>query len=480
MRKFALLVLSLGLVLAACGPAASVPPQPLAATSRTPIPSPTQGLARLATASATPFMTDTPIPLPGVATFTPTLDVRTILTATPAPKAQCPVPNKNLKFVAPAQYQQQAAFDYQGQILDFLHKGGDIQQVYKELRATLGSTSVALKDLTNDGVPELAVAEDGAYIIGCDPKNASYQVLFQGYEFDPDYYSIFGVQDLNGDGIPEVVLIDSFKGDAIFIVEWNGQEFRDLVPAIDNVSTPPANWVPADHTTDTELTDLDHNGTIELLWKGGVEWPWQDYAHVKSYYREETHVYSWNGQYFIAWPVSYASPVYRFQAIQDADQAVLQGSYATALSLYQDAIFSDKLDSWSPDREQQLQYRLETLSGTATPTAFPEDITEYPRLAAYAYYRMAILHLELGETSAAQIQYTTLQQKFPASSPGHPYAEMAAGFWGAYQKTQKMYDGCAAAIQYAAQHPEILTPLGSDYHGSQSHLYVPADVCPFR
>jgi hypothetical protein len=43
-----------------------------------------------------------------------------------------------------------------------------------------------------------------------------------------------------------------------------------------------------------------------------------------------------------------------------------------------------------------------------------------------------------------------------------------------------MYDGCAAAIQYAVEHPEILIPLGSDYHGWQSHIYEPADVCPFR
>ncbi|HEX9387848.1 MAG TPA: hypothetical protein VF918_16110, partial [Anaerolineales bacterium] len=60
------------------------------------------------------------------------------------------------------------------------------------------------------------------------------------------------------------------------------------------------------------------------------------------------------------------------------------------------------------------------------------------------------------------------------------YVEMATAFWDAYQSTHKMYDGCAAAIQYAVEHPEILIPLGSDYHGSQSHTYVPADVCPFR
>jgi hypothetical protein len=57
---------------------------------------------------------------------------------------------------------------------------------------------------------------------------------------------------------------------------------------------------------------------------------------------------------------------------------------------------------------------------------------------------------------------------------------MATAFWDAYQSSGKMYAGCAAAIQYAAEHLDILTPLGSDYHGWQSHTYVPADVCPFR
>jgi hypothetical protein len=73
-----------------------------------------------------------------------------------------------------------------------------------------------------------------------------------------------------------------------------------------------------------------------------------------------------------------------------------------------------------------------------------------------------------------------LQKKFGSDQYGRPYVEMATDFWEAYQSTHRMYDGCAVAIQYAAEHPEILTPLGSDYHGSQSHTYVPADVCPFR
>jgi hypothetical protein len=91
-----------------------------------------------------------------------------------------------------------------------------------------------------------------------------------------------------------------------------------------------------------------------------------------------------------------------------------------------------------------------------------------------------LLQVVQGHESDVGTVYKTLQQKFGDDPYGHPYVEMAAAFWDVYQSTRKMYDGCAAAIQYATGHPEILIPLGSDYHGWQSHTYVPADVCPFR
>jgi hypothetical protein len=91
-----------------------------------------------------------------------------------------------------------------------------------------------------------------------------------------------------------------------------------------------------------------------------------------------------------------------------------------------------------------------------------------------------LLQFVQGDELEAETAYKSLQQKFGNDQYGHPFVELATAFWNAYQSTDKIYDGCAAAIQYAAEHPEILTPLGSDYHGSQSHTYVPADVCPFR
>jgi hypothetical protein len=112
-----------------------------------------------------------------------------------------------------------------------------------------------------------------------------------------------------------------------------------------------------------------------------------------------------------------------------------------------------------------------------TPTPLPylsEDTRIRP--AAYAYYRIVLLHIMQENESDATTTYNTLQQTFGKDQYGRPYVEMASAFWEAYQSTHKMYDGCAAAIQYAVEHPEILIPLGSDYHRAQSHIYVPDDV----
>ena len=185
---------------------------------------------------------------------------------------------------------------------------------------------------------------------------------------------------------------------------------------------------------------------------------------------------------FIRQPIEYDEPKYRFQAIQDGDYATENGNYEKAIVLYQDVISNKNLEWWSIERQKYEQAVIDAqLTGQEEPFAQPlEDKTEYSRLAAYAYYRIMLLQYVRGYESDAGTVYNTLQQKFGADPYGRPYAEMATAFWGAYQSAHSVYDGCAAAIHYADEHLEILIPLGSDYHGAQSHTYVPVDVCPFR
>jgi hypothetical protein len=195
--------------------------------------------------------------------------------------------------------------------------------------------------------------------------------------------------------------------------------------------------------------------------------------------RALNYIYSWNGENFVFTSEEFEPPQYRFQAIQDGDFKALLRQYDDALLLYQNAIFSKKLDWWSSAQYDFLKskYNNSNITLPAPPT---EEPSEYPRLAAYAYYRILLLHILQGHESDAATVYKTLQQKFGNDPYGKPYVEMATTYWEAYQATHKMYDSCAAAIQYAGQHSETLVPLGSDYHGSQSHTYFLAHVCPFR
>ncbi len=199
-------------------------------------------------------------------------------------------------------------------------------------------------------------------------------------------------------------------------------------------------------------------------------------------WRVKIDTYAWDGKSFSLAYEAFAPAQYRYQALQDADREVLYGHYDKAMQFYRNAIFNDKLKWWSAG---QRAYLLKDHYHDIDPTYFAMDLpspnpdfTEYPRLAAYAYYRIMLLQTVESHPADADATYATLQQDFGDDPYGRPYVEMAKAFRDGYRPTSRMYDGCAAAIGYAAQHAEILKPL--DGGSMQDHNYVPADVCPFR
>jgi len=476
MKQFLIRLLSAMLLLTGCAPATvenSI--RPSASRTSTAIPT-------TATPSPTPIpSTQTITLLPTIPTFTPTFDVSTIVTVTPAPPAACPRENSKVagEFATPDSngfYEIIVPED----VLTYLNSGGTFAHLAKS-----PPFSGEIKDLTGDGVSEVVLRGLVRYdILGC--KDGKYQNLFQffTYDFSIDLEDIL---DLNKDGIPELIFYSfSRYGYAnVYIVGWDGNRFRSLIDigvdtttsaVLDSVST----------TTYHKLMDTNGDGLKEIVLEDNPD-TLEGVSGLTIWllipFRKDTISLGWNGKNFVVLnPQNYAPPQYRFQAIQDADRQARYGNYTGALSLYQEAVFNDRLEWWSPERQNYEVYVYNSQldpERIVSPTPIPNN-TEYQRLAAYAYYRIILLHIVQGHESDAGTVYKTLQQKFANDQHGRPYAEMATAFWEAYQSTHKMYDGCAASIQYAAENPEILVPLGSDYHGSQSHTYVPADVCPFR
>ncbi len=436
------------------------------------------------TSTQTSLPSETPkasvTPLPTIPTFTPTFDVSTILTVTSAPKAECPKENPNITpdFVLPdlAKCNATGNIDYcypqntANNILDFLNSGGSIQSVIRRLKKA--TDQYAYQDVTGDSINEFMFVDFRAFrgfnIFVC--KMGHYELLQPAA--DPPVNLQF-IEDMNSNDIPEIILSGGeCTGSGCFGVytyEWNGNTFVNLSPQAGIFGL-----------KNFEITDIDKSGTKEILLTGNLISTFYFEYYTRAPWRDEIHTYMWNGNLFLEQPVEYVSPEYRFQAIQDGDRSILNGKYEEALAFYQDAIFNNKLEWFSRERKKYI----ETLGGVygkdVTPQPLIPDSTEYPRLSAYAYYRIMLLHLVQNHESDANTVYNTLQQKFGNDPYAHPYVEMAIEFWEAYQSPHKMYDGCAVAIDYAVKHPEILTPLGSDYHGAQSHTYVSEDVCPFR
>jgi len=291
--------------------------------------------------------------------------------------------------------------------------------------------------------------------------------------------------DMTLNGIPEMIIEEQgghgLPTGRVSIFEWNGSIFASLIQGEAYRTGQYFSFAEMPFLPDITIHDIDGNGTIELVLESNLPSPVpSQYAHLIPW-RNETHIYYWNGEYFSKGQIKYEAAQYRFQAVQDADRESINGKHQTALDLYQEVILNHQLLPWSESiYENEIAKSFSIRDNYLTPTSVPPDPTEYPRLAAYAYYRIILIHLVQGNESDVITTYNTLQEKFGSDPYAHPYVEMATAFWEAYQSIHKMYDGCAAAIQYAVEHPDILIPLGSDYHGVQSHTYVPADVCPFR
>lgn len=475
--KHKLLTILTTLALSACATPTPASPPPTLLPSIT--------LTLLPTSSSTPQLTATPA---FTATLLPSVTPVPIqsLTATntelaPDDVGVCPVENPDLRpdFSAlnnePIQEMLEPSLDY-------LNQGGSPDKLspffeYNRLAFYIG-------DLTNDGVPEIGLGSTVRYdVVGC--IGDEYKALLH-FEFpQPANPKVFLVKDLNLNGNPDVVFFTQAGCGfhACFqtsVLEWWPTGFQFLSKDSSRYESPYLSMV-GPYTLAVE--DIDTNGTFELRLTGGIPVS-VDYGDGLPW-RVQTDTYMWDGEAYSFYRTQYTPPEYRFQAVQDGDEAMRWQEYDKALAFYQQEIFDDKLKAWSLAQRDYEWALWDARHGSETPvpalTPIP-DPAEYPNLAAYARYRIMLLHLQLGHESDAKIVYDTLQQKFSQDQVGHAYAEMAEAFWIKYQETHHLTQSCTAAIEYATSHEDgILGYIGNFYYyGTQSYDYTPKDICPLQ
>lgn len=503
MNKVFLLFFLILFVLSACIPQADraiaptlTSPQPAVSSTSTRIPSEVTQRP-----SNTPRPSKTPVNTPSI---TSTLDVASIVTGTPSAPEECPAP---ANVVLPDLSKDSNNFNFrfsprEEKVLEYLNAGGNPSDLISRIRQTweretIYTKSEVIEDLTGDGVPEILIIPSELYIFDC--QEGKYHILFTNQNEAAGINHIgkqlVEIQDMNLDGIPEIIIADFGCGGMgagqcldVSIYEWDGKRFVSLFPEWEGYEGRVSSFGGRinEYLPTAEIKDVDNNGTTELILTGGIPNGWY-FDYFRSYpWREEIDTYTWNGLYFVPYKEEYSAPSYRYQAVQDGDRAMLSNEYDKALRSYQEAIFSSDLLSWSPAKREHYTSLFQFANDpsyqlTPTPTIPPDDPLEYPNLAAYARYRIMLLHLIQGNFQEAQVVYETLQEKFPEGSSGYEFTLIASAVWDEYQASKDIKTACASGISIANKHQEILKLLGSDYHNLwQDLMYEPKDVCPFK
>lgn len=435
---------------------------------------------------------------------TPAFNVAQAKTVTPGTPPTCPTRNTDLVFdrdIFVKDLRDEEKLKY---ILDYLNQGGTIPPVFGDIDPSFTDTKVYqhdnYKDLTGDNIPEMILTFFGVggpnsfEIIGCTKENyeSLYSIDLGGMVLVRNIMN----NDMNLDGIPEIVLrwtpiMGSGYISGYQIIAWDGNAFQNLISqtefdGVNKISGIGNGWIRMDGVggeyswdgNPWQIKDIDQNGTLELIISGGIGVSWDDIRHGP--YQPVTQIFMWNGEGFVMDDMQIGPPDYRFQAVQNGDLYTLMHKYERAYEAYQQAIDDPYLAWWSEESVGFISAKLDAeLEKLPTPTLSVPDEYEYPNLAAYAMYRIFLLHVLQGQTKEAELAYSALQAQYIPEMPGHIFTQLAKTFWDTYKASEDIHAACADTVDYALPfQDEILQYIGG-YHGWQSLDYELTDICPF-
>jgi hypothetical protein len=404
----------------------------------------------------------TPEPIVIVATLTPIPSPTTppTITLTPTRAPDCPAPFPEANWLAPADFN-----GYVTAIQSFLSAGGAADALREQLTKASSIDAqyggVWPVDLTGDGDLETIVSifdpareavgslpSGDLLIFGC--TNGVDTLLYRDTAGNAaPMVQVREVGDLIGAGRGgQVATVRSECGahtcfDTFDMLGWDGNAFVSLMG--DRLQMPFPTYT---------LVNRDGDAALELEAVAG-----QIASVGAGPQRSLTQIWDWNGAQYVLADEFFPPPEYRIHIVNDADDLLASGDFNGALALYERATSDDaSILDWEtrPGRTQE--------GDRANP-------------AAYALYRIMIVHVRLGDVDQARADYDRLNAEYPAGEAGDDYRELAQIFWSSYDTSNSLSAACTAVNVFANNDVDALDGLNA--YGYANRQYVAVDMCPF-
>ncbi len=389
-----------------------------------------------------------------------TLAAATQIAAAPASvpnfqTTECPSPSGRLPEAPPANFEA-----FPSAIGTFLSSGGSplvLESELASLRAITrqGGVIQTDTDLTGDGIPEIIVNIFNPFIYnenasinagqllvyGCD--RGGYRLLYQTPSSPGLALPVLHrVGDMNGDIRAELVYDLQTCSATVCTREGNILTWNPITGVFEPLNNAPIIAV----NGRLGVADIDNDGILEVT---AASNPSGDVSSGPR--RAVVDVWDWTGKNYILAARQESGARYRIHVLHDADTAMRQQSWQTALEVYRTARNDETLAAWTLPNEPEI-------------------------LKAFATYRLVTVYGRLGD-GRIQTAMNLLRDENPIGTPGEVYAAMGQAFLDNYRATGTSNGGCQAALAVAASRPEAISYLNS--YGYANPSYTLVDLCPF-
>lgn len=310
-------------------------------------------------------------------------------------------------------------------------------------------TDLLRVDVNDDGLGELVMVvvdpspdyginlRGDVLVVDKDEQRYSLAYSAAGESLLPDP-ALIEIDDLNGDGRTEMAYSSTSCGahtcfTTVYIAASGTGEYQDLTGGGIEMSY-----------VEPSFVDWDGDGVRELIMYGGTIG-----SVGAGPQRERTEVYRWDGATYGLTETVQDYSNYLYFRVLDANQALPEGEFERAATLYREAIDDPRLDTWMDESERE-------------------------ELAAFSRYRLSLSYLMMGEVALAEAAREELQ----AVQPGNIYAQVATVLWDAYEAQGDLEAACQEVDDFAHLHPEAVEVL-NDY-GYSNPTFTAEEICPLE